>query len=200
MTKKPLFIVLEGLDGSGQSTQAALLKKFLEKMKYKVLLTKEPTLDSRSGRKIRMALEHKIKLESKELQYLFTKDRALHLKKTILPALKQGKVVISDRYFFSTFAFGAASGVDLEYLIDQNKKFLHPDMTFILDVNPRTSISRIEKRGNPKELFEKLEKLSRVRRFYVSFTKKFENVYMIDGEKSVQEVFKQIKRRIISHG
>ncbi|HBT81187.1 dTMP kinase [Candidatus Giovannonibacteria bacterium RIFCSPHIGHO2_01_FULL_48_47] len=200
MNRKPPFIVFEGLDGSGHSTQADLLKNFLEKRGRKILLTKEPTLDSAAGRKIRKTLEHKIKLNPKELQDLFTKDRAQHLKKTILPALKRGQFVISDRYFFSTFAFGAASGVNLPYLIRQNKKFLHPDITFILDVKPQTSIFRIEKRGKPKELFEKIEKLSKVREVYRSFPKKFKNVYMINGEKSIGEVFKQIKRRIMDYG
>lgn len=200
MTKKPQFIVFEGLDGSGHSTQANLLKDFLEKKKYKVVLTKEPTISSDAGRKIRKVLEKKIRVGSKELQDLFTKDRAQHLKKIILPALTSGKTVISDRYFFSTFAFGAASGVNLSYLILQNKKFLHPDITFILDVNPKTSIFRIEKRGKPKELFEKIEKLSKVRKVYRSFPKKFKNVYIINGEKSIGEVFNQIKRRLDKNG
>ena len=90
--------------------------------------------------------------------------------------------------------------MNLPYLIRQNKKFLHPDITFILDVKPQTSIFRIEKRGKPKELFEKIEKLSKVREVYRSFPKKFKNVYMINGEKSIGEVFKQIKRRIMDYG
>src|SRR3989344_5600868 len=127
MMKTPLFIAMEGLDGPGESTQADLLKKYFEDRKIKELLTKEPYIKTKFGKTIR-------------------KNREEHLKKLILPSLKKGISVISDRYYFSTFAFGGASGVDIEYLISKNKKFLHPDITFILDVNPKTAISRIEKR------------------------------------------------------
>src|SRR3989338_9485445 len=196
MNKKPLFIVMEGLDGSGDSTQAVLLEKYFEDRKRKVLLTKEPYIESKSGKKIRKVLEKKIKMGLKDLQDLFMENRKEHLKKLIIPSLKKGIIVICDRYYFSTFAFGAASGVDLEYLIDKNKKFLHPDTTFILDVDPRIAIRRIEKRGKAKELFEKAEKLTKVRNFYKTFSKRFKNVYTINGEKSINEVFKQIKRRL----
>ena len=196
MNKKPLFIVMEGLDGSGDSTQAGLLEKYFEDRKRKVLLTKEPYIESKSGKKIRKVLEKKIKMGLKDLQDLFTENRKEHLEKLIIPSLKKGIIVICDRYYFSTFAFGAASGVDLEYLIDKNKKFLHPDMTFILDVDPRIAIRRIEKRGKPRELFEKAEKLTKIRNFYKTFPKRFKNVYTINGEKSINEVFKQIKRRL----
>ena len=196
MMKPPLFIAMEGLDGSGESTQADLLKKYFEDRKIKVLLTKEPYIKTKFGKTIRKVLEKKIKIGLRELQDLFTKNREEHLKKLILPSLKKGITVISDRYYFSTFAFGGASGVDIEYLISKNKKFLHPDITFILDVNPKTAISRIEKRRKPKEFFEKLSRLVGTRKFYQTFSKRFKNVYIINGEKSIDEVFKQIKRRL----
>jgi len=139
MMKTPLFIAMEGLDGSGESTQADLLKKYFEDRKIKVLLTKEPYIKTKFGKTIRKVLEKKIKIGLRELQDLFTKNREEHLKKLILPSLKKGITVISDRYYFSTFAFGGASGVDIEYLISKNKKFLHPDITFILDVNPKAA-------------------------------------------------------------
>ena len=132
MTKNPYrgkFIVFEGIDGSGQSTQAGLLHKFLSKRGRLVVLTKEPTQDSRAGRKIRKILDKKEKTSSQRLQQLFADDRKEHLKKTVIPALKQGKTVISDRYFFSSLAFGTADGVDLNWLIRINKAFL------VLDFN-----------------------------------------------------------------
>src|SRR3990167_6313338 len=188
MNKNALFIVMEGLDGSGESTQASLLRDYFKEEERKVILTKEPYIERKSGKKIRKVLEKKIKMGLKDLHDLFTENRKEHLEKVI--------IVICDRYYFSTFAFGAASGVDLEYLIDKNKKFLHPDMTFILDVDPRIAIRRIEKRGKPRELFEKAEKLTKIRNFYKTFPKRFKNVYTINGEKSINEVFKQIKRRL----
>lgn len=196
MNSKGLFIVFEGIDGSGESTQAALLKDFLEKMGKKVLLTKEPYIENESGKKIREVLEKKVSMDLKELQILFTENRREHLEKLIEPALNDGVTVISDRYYFSTFAFGAASGVDLEYLISLNEKFLHPNVTFILDVAPEISMERIDKRGKPKEFFEKVDRLKNTREYYKLFPKRFKDVYLIDGERSIEEVFEEIKRRI----
>jgi len=187
------FIVFEGLDGSGQSTQTGLLRDFLIKKGYKVVLTKEPTLDSEAGRKIREILDHKIKAEPKDIQELFTQDRKEHLENLIVPALKESKIVISDRYFFSTFAYGTADGLDLDWLIKINDDFLLPDLTFFLKVSPEISIERIERRGGEKKLFEKIDKLGRVWEIYQLLPNRFENVYIINGEKPVEEVFSPIK-------
>jgi len=198
MQKNPYkgkFIIFEGLDGSGQSTQAGLLRDFLIKKGYKVVLTKEPTLDSKAGKKIRQVLDKKEKISAKELQELFAKDRKEHLEKLIIPALKEGKIVISDRYFFSSFAYGKASGLDLEWLIKINNKFLLPDITFLLKVSPKICLERIKKRNKGKErtLFEEKEKLEKVWKIYEILPTRFKNVYMVDGEKSIKEVFEEIK-------
>lgn len=192
------FIVIEGLDGSGQTTQVELLKSFFVEKKYKVISTKEPTLNSEIGRKIKEILKKKIKVESFKLQELFTEDRKEHLDNLIIPALEEGKIVISDRYFFSTFAFGAADGLDLNQLIKLNDQFLLPDLTFILKVSPQICIERIEKRGGEKELFEKKEKLEKVWQVYSMLPNRFENVYMINGEKTKEGVFSQIKDIVLS--
>ncbi len=192
------FIAFEGLDGSGQSTQAGLLRKFLTEKGYQVVLTKEPTLDSEAGRKIRDVLDSKVKLEPGKLQELFAQDRKEHLEKIIIPALEKGRFVISDRYFFSTFAFGASDGLDLEWLIKLNDNFLLPDMTFILKVKPEVCVSRMEKRGSPRTLFEKEEKLAKVWETYKIIPARFENVEIIDGEKSIEEIFEEIKKIVSS--
>lgn len=192
------FIVIEGLDGSGQTTQVNLLKDFLIKQGFKVVLTKEPTMDSEAGRKIREILDKKIKAEAGVIQELFTQDRREHLQNKIIPALKEGKIVISDRYFFSTFAYGAADGLDLERLIGMNNEFLLPDFTFILKVSPEVCVQRIEKRGEGVKLFEKKEKLEKVWEIYRILPDRFENVYMVEGEKTKEEVFSQIKDIVLS--
>lgn len=194
--KGAAFIVFEGLDGSGQTTQASLLKDYLIKKGYKVVLTKEPTLDSEAGKKLRKILDKKIKIKPAELQKLFAQDRKEHLENVILPALKKGKIVISDRYFFSSFAYGASDGLDLDWLIKINEKFLLPDLTFILKVRPTICISRIEDRGNSKTLFEKKEKLAKVWQTYKVLPKLFENIKVINGEEKISEVFNQIKKAI----
>ena len=187
------FIVLEGLDGSGQSSQASLLGDFFIKNGKDMVLTKEPTQNSEAGKKIKKVLEEHIEINPLELQKLYAQDRKEHLENVIIPALKQGKIVISDRYFFSTFAFGTAHGADLEELIKMNDNFLYPDLAFLLKVDPKVCIERIEKRADPKTLFEKEEKLEKVWQVYKTFPSRFENVKLIDGEQSIEQVFEQIK-------
>lgn len=187
------FIVIEGLDGSGQSTQVRLLQDFLTRQGFDVVSTKEPTIDSEAGKKIRQILDEKEKLAPAALQELFTRDREEHLRNLIIPALEQGKIVITDRYFFSTFAFGVADDLDLEWLIGLNDQFLLPDLFFILRVKPEVCIQRIERRGEGIKLFEKEGKLRKVWQTYEILPERFDNVHMIDGEQSIEGVFFQIK-------
>lgn len=186
------FIVFDGLDGSGQTTQAGLLRDLLQNKGFKVVLTKEPTLDSEVGKKIRQALNKAIKVAPGSLQELFVQDRQEHLENLVVPALREGKVVISDRYFFSTFAYGASGGIDLDWLIKINSEFLLPDLTIILKASPEVCLSRIEKRGEGIKLFEKLEKLKKAWQTYEVLPGRFENVYMINGEKSIEEVSAEV--------
>jgi len=187
------FIVIEGLDGSGQTTQVALLKKFLEEKGLQVVSTKEPTMDSEAGRKIREILDEKVKIEPIELQKLFTQDRKEHLEDLIVPALQDGKAVISDRYYFSTFAFGASDGLNLDELIRMNDGFLLPDLTIILKVPPRVCVERIEKRGEAKTLFEKENKLTEVWKTYALMPERFNRVHIVEGEQSIDRVHEEIK-------
>ncbi len=188
------FIVFEGPDGSGQSTQAALLEKYISNLGRKAVLTKEPTLDSKAGLEIKAILNHEKEASPEELQKLFVEDRREHLEKVIIPALKEGSIVISDRYFFSTFAFGSL-GADLEWLISMNSDFLLPDATFVLVVKPETSIERIAHRGIKSTLFEKLESLRRVVENYKNLGTRFENMIFIDGERTIEEIHKEIAEK-----
>jgi len=196
MIKNPYpgkFIVFEGLDGSGQSTQAGLSQDFLIGKGFEVILTKEPTKDSQAGKNIREVLDKKIKISPKELQTLFSEDRQEHLENLIIPALQQKSIVISDRYFFSTFAYGVSDGLDLAWLMELNNAFLVPDLTFILKVRPKVCFERIEKRGSAKTLFEETERLRKVWQTYEILPKYIENAYIIDGEKMIEEVFTEVK-------
>jgi len=215
---KGKFIVFEGLDGSGLSTQAKLLGDYLQNRGpahiaaparsdaassgersvaggREVILTKEPTMDSEAGRQIRAILDEKIKIEAAEIQRLFVQDRKEHLDNLIVPALKAEKMVISDRYFFSTLAFGAVSS-NLEWLIGLNKDFLLPDMTFLLLVRPEICVDRIIKRGEGVKLFEKLPTLEKVYKNYQIIAERFENIHVVNGEESAEEVFEEIKNEI----
>jgi len=191
------FIIFEGLDGSGQSTQTKLLGNFLKEKGHQVILTKEPTLASQAGKKIKEVLDKKIKIEPAELQKLFAQDREEHLKNLISPALKEGKIAISDRYFFSSFAYGAL-GLDLEWLIELNNKFILPDLILFLDVSVEICLERVKKRETEVTLFKKKEKLEKVKENYKQILNRFENVYTINGEQSKELVFERAKEIVIN--
>jgi len=192
------FIVVEGLDGSGKSTQAERIFRYLNEPQNKLIfgyrgvhLTREPTSNLIGGL-IRSQLSHDWQSEQICLQLLFAADRAYHLEKEILPLLARGITVVCDRYFFSSFAYGARDAKTLKWLFEINKNFPMPDLTFYLDVSPATCIHRIEKERYAMTLFEKEKELVSTRMNYRKFARKFKNFFIIDGEKSVEEVWQQI--------
>lgn len=199
MKKNPYknkFIVFEGLDGSGQSTQAQLLKDYLEEnKKVSVVLTKEPTNEPPIGNLIRQILKKEIRVSPAALQLLFCADRSEHLEKVIKPALEENKYVISDRYFYSTVAYGSL-GLDINWLIEVNKPFLIPDIIFLLKVRPQVCMERIDKNRDKREFFEESEKLKKVWQTYEILSQKFSNIKIINGEKNIEEVFEEIKSKI----
>jgi len=200
MIKNPYpgkFIVFDGLDGSGQSTQAGKLVDFLNlpEIKHKfghtgVQITKEPT-SSLIGGLIRSQLTHEWKSSQECLQLLFSADRAHHLEKEIIPLLERGVVVICDRYFFSTIAYGSLD-LDKDWLFNLNKNFLLPDVTFFLKVSSKICIERIQKSRYGITLFEKEETLGKVWDNFEGLSKDFEDVYIINGEGPVDRISEEI--------
>ncbi len=191
------FIVFEGLDGAGRSTQVELLDKALKADGYDVVSTKEPTGISEPGKKIKQILRGEIIASPEELQELFSQDRAWHLETIIEPHLQKSDkaIVVSDRYFFSSFAFGSASGADLEWLFEINKDFLLPDMLFFVEVRPEICLERIESRGQAKELMERKELLEKVSVNYQNILPLFHDktkIFMIDGEEPIEIISKKI--------
>jgi|SRR3989344_4462484 len=181
------FYVLEGLDGSGITTQASLLKNYFA---GKALLTKEPT-DGLIGGLIKSCLRREWKTSPLALQMLFAADRAHHLDTEIEPALKEGKIVISDRYILSTYAFGSVD-VSLETIKKVNSAFRRPDITFFVDVPPEICMERIGKSRQHIELFEELGKLKKIRENYLSLLKEFPNSHIINGNRNMQEIHEEI--------
>ena len=188
------FIIFEGIDGSGKSTQTKLLKKYLEEQGFLVTLTKEPTNNSSVSQKIRRILNKEVIAGAKELQELFIQDRKEHLEKVVIPSLKEGKIVISDRYYFSTIVYGESERVSKEWLIEKNKDFLAPDTTIIIDLDPKICIERITANRSSIDLFEKIGKLEKVRDNYKDIAKKFQNIYIIDGNEEIERVHNEIKK------
>ncbi|MBU3942499.1 dTMP kinase [Patescibacteria group bacterium] len=108
------FIVIEGLDGSGKTVQVTKLAEFLVNNGQNVLVTEEPTINSEAGRKVKEILRDHLEIDPLEFQKLYIQDRKENLNNQVIPALREGKTVISARYFFSTFAYGTAHGHNLE--------------------------------------------------------------------------------------
>jgi len=196
MKKNPYkgkFIVFDSLDGAGNSTQVKLLADYLNRIGKRTHITKEPT-SGLIGGLIKSQLTHDWKSSQICLQLLFSADRAYHLEKEVVPLLKKGINVISDRYFFSTMAYGNLEINDLDWLIEINKKFILPDLTFFLKVSPRICIERIKKDRFEITLFEKEKVLEKVWQNYEILAKKFQNIFLIDGERSVKEISKEIQK------
>ena len=201
MQKNPYpgkFIVFDGLDGSGISTQAAALVDYLnrpeQKLRYGhtgVFLTKEPT-SGLIGGLIRGQLSHEWKSSPECLQLLFSADRAHHLKKEIIPLLEKGIIVICDRYFFVTIAYGSLEIKDKDWLVNLSKNFLLPDIAFFLKVSPKICIERINKTRYGFTLFEEEEILERAWKNFENLAQEFKNISIIDGARPVQKIAKEI--------
>jgi len=185
-----LFIVFEGLDGAGSTTQASLLESYFKSEGKKVLLTKEPTQGIVGGM-IRAVLKGDLSVSNETLQLLFAADRAYHMGKEVEPALDKNYLVISDRYLFSSIAYGSASGLDKEWLKKINEKFRLPDITIFIDVNPSTCIRRISENRFSTELFEKEESLKKVRQEYIELAEEFK-FEVINGEDDIKATHKKV--------
>jgi dTMP kinase len=212
-----MLIVFEGIDGSGKSKQSELTYKYLKDKKTRCILTREPT-DGPIGMIIRRVLEEDMEFDPYSFQLLFTADRAYHINTLIRPTIENDTAVISNRYVLSTIAYGMAAGLDKKWLIDMNSKFPEPDITFIFDLKPEEAMDRIHRRAvkfvektvryghsdlitNKKErrgteFFEKVEFLKKVREHYRQMAMGKKNVHLIDASKDINEVQKEVRKRI----
>ncbi|RLF06896.1 MAG: dTMP kinase [Thermoprotei archaeon] len=181
-----IFVAFEGIDGAGLTTHARLTERYLESRGIKAILTKEPT-DGLIGGLIRACLRGEWKTDPMTLQLLFAADRSHHVHSLIIPALKSGKAVVSDRYLFSSLAYGSLD-LDYEWLKKINSGFPLPHVTFILDLEPLEALRRIKEDRFALELFEELEKLERVRRAYMRIAEEYENIYVVKTDDEVREV------------
>jgi len=198
------FIVFDGSDGCGKSTQAKLLAAYLKRKGKKVLLTREPS-DYKYGKKIMILGRKKDanRISRQQWLRLYTLDRKEHIKKDILPALKKGKIVISDRYYHSTCAYQLSKGKWKSYA----KQFLTPSITFIFDLPVNVALKRIEKdlgdkggHRNGKFVFEKKLFLEGVRKKYLAMPRYFkeDNIKIINSNRPIKETFKEVKKHLSS--
>ena len=162
-----MFIVIEGIDGTGKSTQVKSLGDWFTRAGRDVVLSREPT-DGPWGRKLRESGDSGRLDPATELE-CFLKDRRQHVDELIRPSLAAGKVVILDRYYFSTMAYQGARGLDPARIRRENEAFAPvPDHLFILDLDVDAALARIGSRGDIANEFEQRESLEACRRVFLS--------------------------------
>ena len=201
--KRGLFIVIEGIDGAGKTTQAELLRAHLEAKGRQVVRTAEPT-SFPSGVELRAALGGKIKKTECEMACMFVLDRIAHNThptEGIEALLSKGYDIICDRYYYSTLAYQGQS-TDYEWVKAMNlscPEIRKPDICVYLDLTPKQSLERITRDRDSVEIYENEETLLKVRN---AFFKVFEdigeseNIAVIDAYRTVDEIFLDIRSKI----
>lgn len=205
-----LFITFEGLEGSGKTTQQKYIVDILKKRNYDVLLTREPGA-TRLGKKIRQLLLDPdwSEMTPRAEILLFAADRAQHVEEIVKPALKAGKIVISDRYYDSNLAYqGYGRDLDIELVKKINLwavDYLKPDLTFFLDLPVEVGLARaraqtLDKLGDRLER-EELNFYQRIRAGYLELAKDSDRFRIIDANRTIAEVktdiLQEIERMII---
>lgn len=197
--KKGKFIVFEGIDGSGKSTQIRLLAERLNKSGTKCIETREPT-DSPVGSLIHQIMTGRMSADNRVIACLFAADRVDHLLNEtdgILEKINSGITVISDRYYFSSYAYHGVD-MDMDWVINTNSvssDILRPDATIFMDISAKTAMERITSGRDHIELYEKEERLNAVREKYFEAFEKLKNdekVYIVDASKSAEDISEEI--------
>lgn len=188
LDKRGFFICVEGLDGCGKTTQTKTLVKELRKMGYTAIYTAEPSR-GKIGIFIKRYCLHGGKRVSSIVEaLLFAADRYEHVENEIVPALKNGKIVVSDRYVYSSLAYQGAAGLNLDWIRKINQHALAPNLAIYIDVKPETVVQRLKPK---KSVMENLETQRKVREVYMRFVESGELV-KVDGNKSKKEVAREI--------
>ena len=193
------FIVFEGIDGAGKSTQVALIKKRLEESGRRVALTAEPT-ELESGKALREVLSGRVKKSECEMATMFVLDRIAHNKADggIAELCDSGIDVISDRYYYSTLAYQGQT-TDYGWVKAMNvdcPEIRRPDLCIYLDLLPEQSLERIRARGEAVEIYENAERLARVRNAFLSviddLCRDGEKIFIVDAARSPEEISEEI--------
>jgi dTMP kinase len=206
-----LFLVLEGIDGSGTTTQAELLRERLTALGQRVVLTREPTRGP-VGRFLRQALGGKLEEEGQPVQLgwdsmalLFAADRMDHLNREVLPALAMGAIVISDRYDLSSVIYQSATCPEGEraipWLVTLNERARRPDLTLVLDIDPDAAALRREARGEEAEIYERADLQRKLRDLYKRASELLPSdpIALLSGEGTREEVANRIFATLSGH-
>ena len=190
------FIVFEGIDGAGKTTQVGLLAERLRGMGKQVVITAEPT-SLPSGVELRRALSGELRKTPLEMAEMFATDRVAH-NIEIEKLLSDGVTVISDRYYYSSLAYqGSVLGYDSVAKLNlDNPGIRRPDICIFLDLSPEKSLARIGGRGANVEIYENLEYLTKTRKMFFDVFERLrnegENIAVIDASGSVETVAKAV--------
>ena len=207
MLNQGIFITFEGIDGSGKSTQVNKLKKYIKKEKIKnFIFTREPG-GGPLGKKVRGLLlnnsnkNSRLSIESQIL--LLTAARYEHYDKLILPNLKKNKIIVSDRYQDSTFAYQCGGNENLQIMLEKLNHLLFkkfkPNLTFLLDIKPDVAMLRISKRKiNNSFDKKKLSFYKSVRKNYLYLAKNNKRIKILNAEKKEDETFRSITNIILN--
>lgn len=193
MKKRGVFICIEGLDGSGKTTHAHRLVRNLQKRGFDAIYTTEPSRGEFGIFIRRSVLQGEKRLPRVVEALLFAVDRVDHLEREVEPALREGKVVVSDRYVYSSLAYQGAAGLDLRWIEEINRSALSPDLAIYIDVPPEVVLKRIRRE---KSVMETLETQRKVREVYVKFVKTRQLV-SLDGNRKKSEVAKDILQTVL---
>ncbi|HUP12154.1 MAG TPA: dTMP kinase [Niastella sp.] len=204
-TRKNLFIALEGIDGSGKSTQTKLLTEQLAARGHQVYSTFEPT-NNQIGKLIREILRGNAKADHRVIAGLFVADRLDHLLNEeygIVKKLEEGYTVIMDRYLFSSYAYQGAH-MNIDWVIQANAmsaEILRPDVNIFIDVSPEVSMHRVHTNRESVELFETLDSLKMVRSKYMEAFEKqkdVECIFSVDGNRTPGVIAQDIWQKVQS--
>lgn len=193
MGKRGFFVCIEGLDGCGKTTQAKLLARRLRKT-YGAVYTAEPS-NGKIGRFIKECCLHGEKRLSNIVEaLLFAADRSEHVDKVVLPELDEGKLVISDRYVYSSLAYQGAFGLDLAWIRRINEHVIAPDLAIFIDVLPEAVVQRLKPK---RSVMENLKTQRKVREVYLSLVESGE-LRLVDGSTSKQKVADDISKIVLA--
>jgi dTMP kinase len=195
---KGVLIVLDGIDGTGKTTQAKRLLERLQQKELDAIYFREPS-DSLWGLAIKSKAVVADSLTPEEEFDLFVKDRKENVEKNLKPALQKKRVIVLDRYYFSTIAYQGARGIDPETIRQQNESFaVKPDLVFILDIAPNKGLERIAiGREKMESHFEREDYLVKVREIFLSF--KGENIHHIDASRQEQKITEDIEKIVFDY-
>ncbi len=204
--KKGYLISFEGIDGSGKSTLIINLKKYFEKnLKNKFIYTREPggTKEAEIIRNVLLDAKNDISYENKTEILLLLASRYEHYTKLIKPALKEGKIVICDRFIDSTIAYQCNNNDSLKQFFLNVSSFLiknfTPDLTILLDIKAEQALARIKKRNkNNRYDKRKLDFYKKVRQEYLAQEKKFSRISLVDASKNADLISKQVIEIILN--